>query len=331
MVKATLRKPKSPAPAAVAEKPAIDVEAKVVSTETAPAGAEDLEALAGGEAPESPEETTTAVATRPTGAVTAGHRNTSFDGVEGLEGDFTDDDVKFPQLKQVQGSGPLSTQFDNGTIILGETELLPAPSVKEGAKNTPLVIVPVAIKKQYREKLGQEEVDAGSMPRIFDSLDEVAEAGLTTRWIGNSMPDNFAEDSSRSIFLIQQPEGSDHPGFNMELDGKLYAVAVYYAAGGAYRDFIKHVVNASKTSLVVPVIENGQPKKNDKGVVVKKSMLYKCFWSLTFAKKKAGNFTPWRPSGKIIPGDKGITGPELRAYVDNLLNSGKVESKIADE
>ena len=239
-------------------------------------------------------------------------------GQSGFDGDWGADDLKFPQLKQVQGSGPMSEMFDNGTIVFGDVELLPTPSVKEGAVNPSIRFVPIAITKQFREKLSEEAVSAGEMPRIFNSLQEVEDAGLTTRWIGSTMPDNFAEPSARCMFLLEKPEGSDHPAFSAEFGGKQYGVALYYAAGGAFRDSAKIIFNTALTSLLVPVIENGEPKKAPDGRIIKQPLIYKNFWTLNFAKKKAGNFLPWRPIVKVL---KEETSAEIRAYCRSLTQS----------
>lgn len=271
---------------------------------------------------------TTALAPRPANTAIAVPRNQDL-ADEGFAGDWGADDVKFPQLKQVQGSGPLSQLFDNGTIVLGEDELMPAPSVKPDAKNTPLVFVPLYIQKQFREKLSQELVDQGEMPRIFDTIAEVEAAGLTTRWVGNTMPDNYAEPSSKQLLLIQKPEGSEHPGFALEFGEKQWALALFYAAGGAYRNTAKVIFNNRDTTLLVPVLENGQPKKTEKGVVVKKPLLYKFPWEMSFRRVKAGNFTPWRPFLKCLT--KHETTPEMREFIDGVLKGNGFTQSTATE
>lgn len=335
MVKASLRTSKT------ALKATIDTTAEVVSTKTeaAPAGAPantsvdaakepSLDAMLEG-ADKAEQPATNAIAPRKAAGAVSTHVESGYGNTEGLEGDWGKDDLKYPQLKQVQGSGPLSQTYDNGTIILGEDELLPAPSVKEGAKNVLLRFVPVHIQKQFREKLAQAAVDAGEMPRIFDTVAEVEEAGLTTRWVGNTMPDNFAEPSAKCMFIIEEPEGTEHPGFVNRLDGKNYAVAVYYAAGGAFRASAKVIFNAALTSLQVPRLnEKNEPEKNERGVILKRTMLHKNFWTMGFQKVKAGNFMPWRPFVKL---QKDETGPELRAFIDTLTGATQREQLAASE
>lgn len=329
MVKASLRSSKpGEKPATVVDVEEIKSDAKTTTAAPA-AGLENIlpESAAPPQdstaAEPGPTTTTTALARRPNMAVDRSREYTE----SGFDGDWGAEDLKFPQLKQVQGSGPLSTEFDNGTIIYGEVELLPPPSMKENAVNRHIRFVPISITKQFREKLSEEAVQNGDMPRIFNSIQEVEDAGLTTRWVGNSQPDNFAEPSARCLFLLELPEGSEHPGFSLELDGKQYGVCVYYAAGGAFRDSAKIIFNTAQTSLLVPVMEGNEPKKTATGQIQKRVLLYRNFWTLNFAKKKAGNFTPWRPIVKLT---KDETGPGVRAYIDQLLHGTPAEAAEAE-
>jgi len=181
-----------------------------------------------------------------------------------------------------------------------------------------------------REKLGQDEVASCLMPRFVKTVAEIEELGGTTRWVGDTKPDNFWEPSARCILLIEQPEGSDHAGFGIELDGKQFGVAVYYAAGIAYRDSAQRIFNTAMTSLLVPVMnELGKPLM-DGARVRKRPLLYKNFWRLGFAKKtlKNSSFTPWEPVVKLLPREE--TGPDVRAYCETILrNSAEVAEAAA--
>lgn len=339
MVKATLRSNKPTTPA-----PVIDVQSDTVEVKsTVGAGngtgtPEDLTSLlpnggitAGpdeaGEASQQ-QEVSTSVTTRPQTSSAVARRSAPA-SVEGFDGDWGADDVKYPQLKLVQGSGPLSKEYDAGTIIFGEEELFPPASVKADAVKPSLRFVPISITKQWREKLSQDAVGEGLMPRMVSTLAEVEELGGTTRWLGNEMPDNLWQPSARCVLLVEQPPGSGHPGFTLELDGKLYGVAIYYAAGGAFTASAKVIFNTAMTSLLVPVTDGeGKPVVRN-GRPVKKPLLWKSFWALSFGKVQAGNFTPWRPAVKLI---KEETGPNVRDYCEGLTrNSEAQEAAVAAE
>ena len=337
MVKATLRNP------VTKTAPVIDVQATVVAEKIESTlgvgtgtGTQDLTALLPSQEPTAADvavSTGEHIAATPP-ATTSQNRSVQRyqpAPVEGIDGDWGAEDVKFPQLKLVQGSGPLSQQFDPGTVIYNEIELFPPASVKEGAVIPSLRFVPVSMTKQHREHLSQENVANGLMPRIVNTLAEVEELGGTTRWVGNVRPDNLWEPSARCIFLIEQPEGSEHPGFVLELDGKMFAVAVYYAAGGAYRDSAKIIFNTAMTSLLIPVLNEAGKPAIVNGRTQKRPLLCKNFWRISFGKKSStkSNFTWYSPIVKL---QKDETGPEVRAYCEGLTKSTEqVEAAAAAE
>jgi len=316
-IKASLKKT-GKAPVVTTDAPkAVDVE----TTST------DLEAAVAGETPQEAgpgEPANQAVATRPKNTGVARYN----DPESGFEGAWGADDLKFPQLKIVQGSGKLSKEFNIGTIIYGDQVLFePCNKVKKEVPRR-LRFVPMLISKQFREKLSQDRVDEGEQARIVNTISEVEECGGTTRWVGDSMPDNYWEASARNLFLIEKPEDNDHPGFALDLDGKQYAVAVYYAAGAAFRASSKVIFNTAKTSLFVPVLdEAGKPVFNGKAPV-KRALLYKCFWTIEWDMVTAGKYTPYRPTVRLI---KEETGEEVRSYCSDLLTGGAVEAAAGDE
>ncbi len=319
-IKATLKKTgKTPAPTVTTDAPGgktVDVEASV-----------DLESAVAGETAQEP-----ATASTPPQAVATRSSNTAVarytDPAGGFEGEWGGDDLKFPQLKIVQGSGKLSKEFNIGTIIYGDQVLFePVNKTKKEAPQR-LRFVPLLITKQYREKLSQDRVDEGEQARIVNTIAEVEECGGTTRWIGDSMPDNYWEPSARNLFLIEKPEGSDHPGFALDLDGKQYAVAVYYAAGAAYRASSKVIFNTAKTSLFVPVLgEDNKPVFNGK-TPVKRALLYKCMWTIEWDMVQAGKYTPYRPTVRLL---KEETGAEVRGYCSDLLSNSVTAEAASDE
>jgi len=189
----------------------------------------------------------------------------------GLIGEWDSGDVKFPALKIVQGSGQLSQTYNSGTLILGDDELLPPPDLKNPKPEHTFRFVPVTLEKQYRENISQEDAASGAMPRIVSTLTEVEALGGTTQWINDEKPS--WGPSARILLLVERPEnvpgsGSDHPGFVLELAGKLYAPAVYYAAGSSWTNFAKPLFNAALTSLMVAERDaEGVPLKTPTGVI----------------------------------------------------------------
>lgn len=331
MVKATLKKPAAGKAVVVTSAPVecqgVEVESSVTVGVPADAPLESM--LPGGEAAPATETAsptaapTTALATRTASAIAPRGRYAD----SGFEGDFGSEDLKFPQVKVVQGSGKLSAMFDEGTVIYADQALLPPASKAPGAPVPLLTFIPLHIKKQWRENLSKEAADAGEMPRVVNSREEVENLGGTTVWIDGQKPS--WSPSARCMFLIELPEGCDHPGFALDLDGKQYAVAVYYAGGMAYNASAKVIFNTAQTSLFVPVMDGDKPQLDARGRVVKRPLLWKNFWSVNWTKKPTGNYLTYQPNLRLT---KVETGPELRAYAESLMvNTGASDAAAAAE
>lgn len=256
-------------------------------------------------------ETTTAVATQETGAVSA----PQISGDEGeFEGEFDQSDLRFPTLTIVQGStGPLiEAGFAQGDLVFNNELVFQAPRPKE--KSPLLRVIPISLVKSYREVLSKEQMDEGAIPRLFKTKAEVAAAGLSLTWFNN--PEPCVRKSAKIVLLVEAPEATEHPGFGVELDGKTYALGNLYAKTGAYAPTADRIWNNYMTILFVPVvgpdgkpvIEEGRPKK--------RRCIYKNFWKFSWGQVKAGNFNPWRPDMTLT---KDATGPELREFCANLL------------
>ena len=258
-------------------------------------------------------ESTNAVATRTTRALAP------MSASSGLIGEWDSGDVKFPALKIVQGSGQLSQTYNSGTLILGDEELLPPPDLKNPKPEHTFRFVPVSLEKQFRENLSQEDAASGAIPRIVNSLAEVEALGGTIQWIGDQKPS--WGPSARILLLVERPEnvpgsGSDHPGFVLELAGKLYAPAVYYAAGSSWTNFAKPLFNAALTSLMVPERDaEGNPVKTATGVIRRQPYLPKSFWTWRTIKKPAGDFVVFAPEVRL---HREETGDDIRQFVESL-------------
>lgn len=230
---------------------------------------------------------TTGLATRPSATV---NRYTE-ESNGGAEGDWDQDDIRLPQLKIVNGSGPLSQLHHQGTLLLADEVLWEPPKLIQGAVNPITDIVPIKLVKQFRENLTKEEMDDGVMPRIATSREDAENMGGTTRWINNEKP--RWSPSARLLFLLAEPENCEHPAFTAQLDGKNYAACVYYASGTAYNESAKMIFNAGQVNL----------RENGKTVYEKK------FWTFQVTKKKAGDFMVFVPLLRLT---KREVGPDLR-------------------
>jgi hypothetical protein len=244
----------------------------------------------------------------------------AFDASAGLVGDWDQSDVKFPALKIVQGSGQLAAQWNTGTLLLGDDELLPPPDLRTPKPEHTFRFVPVQLTKQFRENLSQEEASSGAIPRVVSTLAEVEAMGGTTQWIGDQKPS--WSPSARILMLVERPEGipgsgSDHPGFVLEFDNHLYAPCVYYAGGSAWTALAKPLFNAALTSLtVVERDATGAPLKSPNGVIRRVPYLPKAFWTWRTVRRPAGDYTVFAPEVRLTRDD---TSDELRSFVSTLL------------
>lgn len=336
MIKATLRKPvtgksetptttttAAPAPkkeAATAPTKAIEVEASVESlcdevNEGAVNGsgpAQEVEVTSETAAKEPPKTTwnkATAIAKREP----QGHQSA-------VEGDVDDSDVRFPSLRIVNGSGKMSQMFNQGCVIFADELLFDTP--KSGPNNSasltpPLNFVPILLKKQFREVLTQEAQEDGEMPRIVDSKEEVEALG--GRLIDFDGEQANWKPLARCLFLLEQPEGTDHPGFITPLDGKLYAPAVYYAGGMAYSRVFRTLNTGYSTVLKVPVLgEDGKPMLDERNRTMWRPMLHRFVWQFQVGKVVGKNFTTFQPSIRMT---KIETGPDVRQFAEDIADS----------
>ncbi len=258
-----------------------------------------------------------------------------FEAVSGgaLIGDFNAKDIKFPQLKIVQGSSVLKERFLEGTVVFGDDGLADTPPLpKPGSDVAPppptFRFIPVVIRKAYRQNLSDAEVKAGNMPQIVDTLAEVEAQGGTTQWIGKTKP-SWSE-CAQCMFVLERPAtgvGAEHPGFPVEIGEKFYAAAAYAAGGAAWRHVAQLITNTALTSLLVPRVDGeGKLVRDAKNRPIKDVCVHRNFWQFSVKRVKAGEHLVFQPRVILL---KEETNPELRDYCAQLLNAG--ERAQADE
>jgi hypothetical protein len=300
-IKATLRKPAAktvatppstaPAPDDVESQLAgraavIDVESEQVTNEdnSAPEGREVVE-------------TSTAVAHRPQAAVT------SYADGDGTEGEWDQGDIKLPIMKIVNGSGPLSKTYNQGTLLYADEELWGPPSPKAGEPRPMMRFVPIKLVKMFKENLTEDEQDEGIMPRIVRTRDEALKLtpGEHVGYVNNEK--GRWSPIAQCFVLLEEPAGSEHTGFSFQLDGKNYAPAVFWATGMAYTAFARTIFNAGRMQL----------KDHTTG----RAMYYKRFWEMRIT-KGGKKFVVFVPEIKLT---KEETGAEIRQFAQDLLGN----------
>lgn len=262
-------------------------------------------------------EPTTAVARVDNSPTTALGQALQHSSGGAIQGDFGVEDIKFPQLKIVQGSGQLSGIFSTGSVILDQDVLaFPPQDLKDKSQFVALRVIPLRIAKFYRETLSKEEQESGAMPEIVHSKRALMELG----GIVGYGPGKWRAGGTQHL-LIERPEVlpekyADTALFDTELDGKMYAPAVYYANGGAYRDFTQALISATRSLLTEPVLgTDGKVQHDEVGRVIKQTILWKYVWTWQLTRKQRGDFWVWSPEAMC---KREPIGPEARAYCDEI-------------
>jgi len=235
----------------------------------------------------------------------------------GITGEVSGDDLQYPRIQIVNGSGELSKQYNQGTTLLANEQLLPPPDPKTPKPNETFRVVPIHVHKQWRENLTEAEQAQGLMPQIVDTAEEAENIGGTCAWVGGQKP--RWSPSARIFLLVEAPEGTEHPGFVNELDGSRWAVAVLFVGGSVYNHSAKVFITAAATTLMEPVLNaDGTSAKDARGVVVKKVALSRFLWDWRTVKRAAGNFTVFGPELRT---KSKAAGPEVRAFCDMIRSS----------
>jgi hypothetical protein len=232
-------------------------------------------------------------------------------GGGGIQG-FSTDDIKFPVLKIVNGSGPLSQKYPGGTVILADQEFMPPPPLDITKPNLVFPrfnFVPVELRKRFRENLDDAAYKAGQQPRVVDTAEEVEALGGTYIWQGRIKP--TWSPTATCFLLIEKPQGVDNPIFAQEINGKFYAPAVFYAGGSAFTDFAKTIISTAQLSLQVVVSAEGEPLR-------KEPLVYKKVWKWETKKLVKGNNSVFCPVVNVTNEE---TTPELRELCRGLKGS----------
>lgn len=173
-------------------------------------------------------------------------------------GEVDSSDIIASKFKIIHNVGDLSEKFpDNiGSFLLGSETVLNEVNTK-ASTSSPLTIIVVTARKRFQEnlKFGESE----DMPRVFDTLAEVKEAGGHTDWVDNQKPP-YSPMLEASI-LVEKPEGlEDDSLFVLEHEGKQYAPAMWRITNSAYTRAGKHI-------LTTKALLGGKPLVSRKFVV----------------------------------------------------------------
>lgn len=225
---------------------------------------------------------TTAVAVRPSYAPPAPSTPYSEDDIDMK-------DVILPRLNIVQKVGDLSNVFPPGSFVLDGELALPSPL---------RIVVLGFAPKRYAEK-----VAGGARGNMFNSVEEVAEAGGTLDYNeakAKEIP--LYQTLATALTLIEKPEGVAEEIFPYEFGGKRYNVALWGMKGTAYTNGARIFFTAKRMGGISPAL-----------VAVQKEGYRAAVWTFETKLAKTGPNFYYIPLLKAVE----ITTPEFRAWVGN--------------
>jgi len=157
-----------------------------------------------------------------------------------VQGDVSPEDIYLPRLQMAYGVGKLSENFAPGDFVLGEDNLL-------CHKGEELRIIFLHVNQYWKERLTNDEYQAGLTPRTFATEKEVIAEGETTRWIGNQGP-KFNKALGMKM-LIEKPDDLVCGMFGVPIAGKEWAPAQWDIDKSAYTRVSRVLLPAAQFSL----------------------------------------------------------------------------------
>lgn len=156
-------------------------------------------------------------------------------------------DLIIPRLNIVQNVGPLSEGFEGGDIVFNKETVL-------AHKEEPVYLTVLSIKKTYEERLAYDPT--GPRPVVYETLQEVLDAGLHIDWRGNEAPP--VREVAEVLTFIEKPDGVEDLGFSHEILGKEYALALWALRGTGYTRGAKKIFSASQIELAKEGLLSGR-------------------------------------------------------------------------
>lgn len=156
-----------------------------------------------------------------------------------VSGPIKRSDIKLPSLNIAHTVGDLGQQFEPGSIVLNkEAGLTEGP---DSAK--PVKLTVLSFKRYFLEKLA---TFGETMPRMFNTEEDLAKAGLHTNWVNDTPPP--AIDAGEALIAIESD--TEHPHFPFSFGDKHYALAIWRLnSQSAFTRAGKLILTASEWNL----------------------------------------------------------------------------------
>ena len=223
--------------------------------------------------------------------------NSSLPGIGGLAGDYQEGDFRLPRINIVQSVGPLSEDFEAGSIVLNKDMILLPASEDPKIWSTPLNVTVLNAKKQFQENI---EYGSDEMPETVETLEEVTARGGWLDWRNDAPPP--WRPILTALLLIEAPTEAMADEFSIQgTDGKAYELALWTMKGTSYSRAGKAINTAARFAL----------RNKDTGL----PELHKGKWTLQVRREKLGTNLVFVPRLR----QHGKHTDEFIAFVTTLL------------
>jgi hypothetical protein len=196
--------------------------------------------------------------------------NTEIPPIGGLSGDYQEADFRLPRINIVQSVGPLSEDFDPGTVVLNKDLIILPAAEDPKVWSDPLNVTVLNAKKQFQESV---EYGSDEMPATVETLDEVIERGGWLDWRNDEKPP--WRPILTALLLIEAPTADLAEEFSIQgPDGNAYELALWTMKGTSYSRAGKAINTAARFAL----------RNKDTGL----PELHKGKWTLQVRREKLG-------------------------------------------
>lgn len=162
--------------------------------------------------------------------------------------------VRIPYLTITHGVGAAAANFNPGDLVLAKEHLV-CPKGKD------LTVIIVNILQYYKQRVSNDDWNAGVRPTTFASLEEARAAGMQTEWVNGVGPD--VSPAMDMTLLVRKPDGVVSGLFGIDIgDGEEYAICRFSSDKTAYSYAFNDIALIAKMKLA-------------------KSGLYSASWKMT--------------------------------------------------
>ena len=172
-----------------------------------------------------------------------------------VDGEVDRTDLITPRFNIVQGVGPLSEHFTSGTLVLNKDTVI-APAGDRENPQEPIFLTVLSAVKSYEEVLPYDASGGGPRPRTYSSIRDVHADDLWIDWRNDEKPP--ARPVAELLIAIEKPDGLASMMFNVPVNDKEYALALWTVRSTAYTRVAKKIFSANQIELKASGLLSGR-------------------------------------------------------------------------